>query len=404
MATPQSLIQSNIQNQVGTQTVAQNNQTMLPNNGNPFTIYNQVPPQGGYLPPTMDAYGNWMINPIPQVNPFWLQTPAGPGLPNYGSPGTPGPGGGGVPIPTAPPPSLPPTQPPSMGGPLPPSVVTPGGALATGGQGDIPRIGGGISINGTPLNHLTSGQLGGNPFGSSGGTGYGGGGFNFGSMFGGGGLEWQQLADALIPGNAWQNGQWNIGNILGGLVDTVTGLPISRAAEWAGGQGWGPEFLQNWAEQNATADVRAGYDAINPKISAAISGYQPSLNWNTNAQQTNNAFMNVANVNGFGWAVGQTNPITGHLNTASNPFGGAFDNPLGNPADFGNFNPTLSNPFNSPTMMRGMSTGSRMIGAAYDPMDPLNIEAREAMQDGIRNGWRGTRQAGGNIRGHTYAF
>lgn len=58
----QSEIQSLVQSLAGTQSQAQANPPSWVNNGNPNTVYNQTPPEGGYIPPTSDAFGNWMIN------------------------------------------------------------------------------------------------------------------------------------------------------------------------------------------------------------------------------------------------------------------------------------------------------------------------------------------------------
>lgn len=58
----QSDIQSLLQQATGMQTTGQSWLPSSINNGNPNTVYNQPPPEGGYIPPTSDDKGNWMIN------------------------------------------------------------------------------------------------------------------------------------------------------------------------------------------------------------------------------------------------------------------------------------------------------------------------------------------------------
>lgn len=58
----QSDIQSILQQATGVQTMGQSWLPSGVNNGNPNTVYNVAPPEGGYIPPTSDAFGNWFIN------------------------------------------------------------------------------------------------------------------------------------------------------------------------------------------------------------------------------------------------------------------------------------------------------------------------------------------------------
>jgi hypothetical protein len=62
----QSSIQTVLQKLAGTASAGQANLPSSINNGNPNTIYNQKPPQGGYLPPVTNGFDQWRINPMPQ--------------------------------------------------------------------------------------------------------------------------------------------------------------------------------------------------------------------------------------------------------------------------------------------------------------------------------------------------
>lgn len=65
-------IQSLIQQLAGTGSAGQAWLPSSVNNGNPNTVYNQTPPEGGYVPPTTDGSGNWMINkPLPTQLQDW---------------------------------------------------------------------------------------------------------------------------------------------------------------------------------------------------------------------------------------------------------------------------------------------------------------------------------------------
>jgi len=248
MATPQSLTQGFLQNATGLQTAAQTAVPFNPNNGNPFTIYNQVPAQGGYLPPVSNAYDQWRINPMPQYGGGFLPQPIGGGgsglpsvtFPDFGAggggggswvqppqPPVDGGGGGGANAPVVPPSNTGPLFPIGsggwmLGGPT-PAHFTGGGTLNTSysspGLGfglSAPQfagawnIGSGAAGSGFSFNGLPTTGIGGwirNP------TGIGG-----------------NILDAFIPGDAIQGGMWNPGNVIAGTIDQTLfgGMPIAE--------------------------------------------------------------------------------------------------------------------------------------------------------------------------------
>lgn len=61
MADNQSF-QSLIESAAGTQALAQSNTPSWVNNGNPNTVYNVTPAEGGYVPPQSNVLGDWSIN------------------------------------------------------------------------------------------------------------------------------------------------------------------------------------------------------------------------------------------------------------------------------------------------------------------------------------------------------
>lgn len=61
MADNQSF-QSLIESAAGTQALAQSNTPSWVNNGNPNTVYNVTPAEGGYVPPQSNVMGDWSIN------------------------------------------------------------------------------------------------------------------------------------------------------------------------------------------------------------------------------------------------------------------------------------------------------------------------------------------------------
>lgn len=138
----QSDIQSLIQQLAGTHTAGQANVPSAVNNGNPNTVYNVAPPQGGYLPPVTNGYDHWRINPTGgAVNWAQMAQQGGGGMWGSGTPTLPRPP---TPVPTTPPTSwgFPTpggtTPPPSTGGTPPPIMST----------NDPPQQGPGPNANG----------------------------------------------------------------------------------------------------------------------------------------------------------------------------------------------------------------------------------------------------------------
>ena len=236
-----------LQQGTGNQTLAQGSSPFLANNGNPNTIYNTSPPQGGYLPPVSNAYDQWRINPLSTAaaSPFGpiYTAPALPfPMPNFGggtgggtgggwvsNPGGGGGGGGGGmggTAPTIPGGNAGPVFPVGsggwmLGGPTPPNF-TGGGTLNTSytqpgfGFGlTAPQFAGAWNVgsgggSGFSFNGLPTTGLGGwirNPTG-----------------FAGEGL------DFLIPGDAIQGGMWNPGNVIAGTIDQTIfgGIPLTE--------------------------------------------------------------------------------------------------------------------------------------------------------------------------------
>lgn len=248
-----------------TQEQAQANVPMTQNNGNPFTIYNQTPAQGGYLPPVSNAYDQWRINPLPSYSSSPFPLPSGNG--SVFMPNLPPVTGGGGNIPTLPG-TTPATTPPSIpasnntSGPANPGVQFP---VGSGGWmlGGPTYVQGGTGLNGTMNTGYTTPGFGMGIFGSgyngmSPTTGQGGSGFNFGSLSN---LRMNpilgNIADFFLPGDAVQNGNVNWQNLGLGVVDQVTGLPVT----------WGLDRLanSNWAQNSDSSFARwlRGWDAAN---------------------------------------------------------------------------------------------------------------------------------------------
>lgn len=293
----QSSVQSLLQQLAGTASAGQANLPSNVNNGNPNTIYNQPLKSGGYLPPVTNAFDQWRINPAPQAPQGaidWQQLAAhAPGnnlasfLPKWPTvaPAVNIPGWGGTPNPPIPPPVTPPGG-VNTGGNLPPSTPGAGG----GGPGVQPVVhGGGPGLQDPNAGHyadftggldhynfdamnfqdLMSGGQGGlgattpvSPAALTGGT-------TVGSNFLNGllnvvesktgttgGVSWQQAVDALVlPGNAYLSAskKWDLSNLLAGLAQKFTGLPINAIMNSVGQyltknpskMSWLPSWLRN---------------------------------------------------------------------------------------------------------------------------------------------------------------
>lgn len=237
----QADIQSYIQQLAGTHSLGQSNLPSNVNNGNPNTIYNYKPPQGGYLPPVSNAYDQWRINPMQQSGtPIdWMQlamqgsgngfgfdlggiAPAG-GVVGGGT------GGGGVPLP-----------PPGTGG--------GGGGVPTPGNntGDPPVLGNPPPGGGLPGDHQAGGGGGGSAYGG-GGFGGAGGGYTWDNyagspngvpqyitdLYGGAKGSFLGLLDAVsepfFPGNFYHSGTGNVNwAAIASAVGGHLGLPISK--------------------------------------------------------------------------------------------------------------------------------------------------------------------------------
>lgn len=310
--------QQYLQNNIGVQTNAQNNVPVNLNNGNPFTIYNQVPARGGYLPPVSNAYDEWRINPLQGAaggNPFAPINQA-PSLPFFG--GSFNPGGGG-----------------SGGGGGGGWVSNPGGGGGSDGGGGTPVVtpppnnnygqgnlypigGGGWMLGGPGPTHGTGGGSLNTSYSTPGanfglfGSGYNGmtpnpqtGSLTFSNPFSGignsignaiGNINWGlggvagNVADYFIPGDAIQYGRWNPGNIAAGVLDKYLfgNLPV---VEQGGGwlvnkliannpNGWLAtsdngiaRFLRNWDTFNDAADFQDQGGAVSiANIGRGIAG------------------------------------------------------------------------------------------------------------------------------------
>lgn len=393
MATPQSLLQSNIQNAVGTQSLAQNNVPVLANNGNPFTIYNQTPAQGGYLPPVSNAFDQWRINPAPP-DPVFTGGGSGFQFPTFTLPPL---GGGGGWVSPVLPPILPPAPP--MSDPLPPVQVPDGGGSGQGGAGGNS----GVQPLGQSGNGLLGGggimpPIGGTQFTTSGtpvfGSGTGGG-----SLFGGltnnlsyalgggnqylrdnstGVRDWRQLVDAGlnavgIGGDFYDptTGQWDVGRIATSLGQVFTGIPfnallnsLANASLRTGGDSkWIPNFVENLAKRYAAsgADFKANMSEnrfdTNMMLNELANGpslVSPSTGWNPFSLGSNFGLST-------GFAIGQINPITGLINgSGASPF--AAD-PNNMPSGFGpNFNPVMGGSYGPAPLSGGALIGT--VGAS----------------------------------------
>lgn len=348
----QSDIQSILQQATGMQTTGQSWLPSGVNNGNPNTVYNVTPPEGGYIPPTTDGFGNWMINkPVQSQVTDWSKMVRDPGtvadpykpvwdlstsVPQWGG------------TPTAPPPATNPT--PAQPAPVPqapiqvslpnqwfgsgkkdggksgplsnqelvknnpaakqawdtvfgfhngkfdktsdwaavqrhledeyrkavaagvPQTLNPNSATAMvgGGSNAVGGSTGGTGGGGKTTSFLgvgsspsaSQGPVRGT--GSSAFTGNAGGGStlqglqvlpdNIQQKLGvaaDGSIQWQQLADFLLPGNAYlsQTGEWDASNVIANLLGQFTGLPIDSLMTKLGEIQAQQDDPQNWFEK-----------------------------------------------------------------------------------------------------------------------------------------------------------
>lgn len=337
-------IQSLLQQLAGTGSAGQAWLPSSVNNGNPNTVYNQPPAEGGYIPPTSDAQGNWMINkPAPQTTVDWSKLVTDPKaatqnlLPVWDISNSVPPAIGPTPV----------TGQPSTGTPQPtpvtptpkPAPVVPGNYQWVVMNGKVPGMNTQLynsdpryraawdqavkehksTFNGKTytkdssvdsiVNRLK--QLYGDPNfsgASASQTQQGGGGGAGGNMTGGGkttaflgvggapsasqgpvkgqgnwsftgnaggenglqglqnlpdgiqaalgvspegSLNWQQIADFVLPGNVYlsQTGQWDASNFIAAMLGEITGLPIdsllTKLGQWQAGQ----DDPENWFEK-----------------------------------------------------------------------------------------------------------------------------------------------------------
>ena len=370
--TPQGMTQGFLQSAGDLHTTAQNNVPFSANNGNPNTIYNQVPQQGGYLPPVSNAYDQWRINPatsygVMPIN-FGNGTSIGQG-PLFNFP--PSNGGGTLP-----------TLPPSTGGNLPPATApTAGGTThpSASGVGNLYPVGSGgwmlggptqIGTGGGTLNTSYTAPYGG-AFGLFGvgangmststnsGSGFTGSGFNL-SGLGGTILDW------LLPGDAVQGGSINPTNLGLGMVDQVTGLPIT----------WGLDQLANtnWAQtsNNPIARWLAGWDSGND--SAALQQWYAD---------------NGVKGDGSGWLSNPTDVTVGTDRTNLN----------NNQDAIASFVASMNTPARTPEEILRTEGVAGLVRAGYNPRQ---INAATGQGSGV-NGGMGIGNAAAGAGGSRFA-
>ena len=350
MADNQSF-QSLIESAAGTQALAQSNTPSWVNNGNPNTVYNVTPAEGGYVPPQSSITGDWSINKprayaptnwdaLTQdvskslIKPTWdISKSVPPPLqaqPQQPAPTTPAPAPAPAPAPT-------PSQYVAVGnwfgsgkkdggksGPLsnqdlvknnpaakeawdrifmmhngkfdrtsdwaavqrdleqfykeavargvPTSGPNQATATAGGGGNGTDRSqaasqsgGGGGTImgfggSGSGIQSAGGGSTGGTKSFGSGGGNYAGAStlYNLAPEVANklginpnGTISWQQLADYLIPGDAYlsKSGQWDVSNVVTTILGNITGLPIDSILTKLGQIQAGQDDPQNFIER-----------------------------------------------------------------------------------------------------------------------------------------------------------
>lgn len=339
--------QSLIEQAAGTQALAQSNTPSWTQNGNPNTVYNQTPPEGGYIPPRSNVMDDWAINKprayTPTdwsaltedvekslIKPTWniatsVPSPAQPGAPQQPqNPAAPQ-------QPAAPAPQYVPVgdwfgsgkKDGGRSGPLSNQNLVQNNPAAKyawdtvfgfhGGKFDktsdwvaVQRhledeyrkaIAAGVPTSGPNQAAATAGGGGGagraqtaSQSGGSSGTilGFGGAGSGIQSATGGaqggnwsfsggsgnyggantlynmapevanklginpnGTIAWQQIADYLIPGNAYlsKTGEWDASNVVTAMLGEITGLPIDTILTKFGEQQAGQDDPQNFIER-----------------------------------------------------------------------------------------------------------------------------------------------------------
>jgi len=282
--TPQGMTQGFLQSAGGLQTTAQNNVPVSANNGNPYTIYNQVPQQGGYLPPVSNAYDQWRINPMLNQGGGMMNmgNTGGGGFPPFTMPNFNG-GGGTLPV-------LPPNPNTGTSPPVTPPATTPNGG---GSNPDMYTIGsGGWMANGPTVLGMggNNGSL--NTSYTNAGFGLFGSGYNgmntnpstgsgsnpFSGMNSGGALG--NIADFFLPGDAYQTAGWNSGNLGLGVAGQLAGLPLTWLASRLADTNWAQTsdgaiatWLRNWNESNDLEAMQQYYNDPANGTRGAMEGW-----------------------------------------------------------------------------------------------------------------------------------
>ena len=285
-ATPQGMTQGFLQSAGNLQTTAQNNVPFSANNGNPYTIYNQTPQQGGYLPPVSNAYDQWRINPMQSYGGGMMNMGTGNmgggsfplvNLPNLN-------GGGGT-LPVLPPnpntgtPPVAPVTPPNVntGNGTNPNMYTIGsggwmlnGPTVLGMGGDNGSLNtsytnAGFGLFGSGYNGMNTGTggAGSNPFS----------GMNLGGTLG-------NIADFFLPGDAYQTAGWNLGNLGLGIAGQQSGLPLTWLASRLADTNWAQTsdgaiatWLRNWNESNDLEAMQQYYNDPANGTRGAMEGW-----------------------------------------------------------------------------------------------------------------------------------
>ena len=283
--TPQGMTQGFLQSAGNLQTTAQNNVPFSANNGNPYTIYNQTPQQGGYLPPVSNAYDQWRINPMQsygggQIN---FGNMGGGGFPQFTSPNFNG-GGGMLPVfppnpnggNTPPPVTVPNTTPTGNGSNPNMYTIGSGGWMANGPT--VLGMGGDNGSLNTSYTNAGFGLFGSGYNGMNGGGNTGTGSNPFANVNLGGTLG--NIADWFVPGDAFQREGINYGNVGLGIAGQQTGLPLTWLAGRLADTNWAQtsdnsiaRWLRNWNESNDAEAMHQYYDDPANGTRGAMEGW-----------------------------------------------------------------------------------------------------------------------------------